>query len=177
MLTRERSVVVIVDIQGNLYRAMDDRERLLENNQKLIRGAVALGVPLLITEQNNIGTTIPEILELLPGAVPLKKESFSCCGEGRFMEALQSLRSREIIISGIEAHICVYQTAMDLMDRGYKVHVVADAVSSRVSVNKEIALRRLVGSGALLTSAEMVLFDLLKTAADPKAREIFRIVK
>jgi hypothetical protein len=177
MLTRKDTVVVVVDIQGNLYRAMDDKESLLTNNQTLIRGAVALDLPVLVTEQNKIGETIPEILELLPGIRPIKKESFSCCGEETFMEALKVLNPGQIIISGIEAHVCVYQTAMDLISKGYKVYLTIDAISSRTAGNREIAVRRLMTAGAVLTSVEMVLFDLLKTAADPKAREIFKIVK
>lgn len=177
MLTREEAVIVVVDIQGNLYLAMEDRLSLLNNTQKLIRGAVTLGVPVFLTEQNRIGATIPEIQELLPDIKPITKDSFSCCGEEQFMEALTALNRKQVILAGIEAHVCVYQTAMDLINTGYKVYITADATSSRSSGNKQIAMRRLMWSGAVLTSMEMVLFDLLKTAADPKARDIFKIVK
>jgi nicotinamidase-related amidase len=177
MLTREDAILVVIDIQGNLYHAMDDKQFLLSNNQKLIRGVCTLGVPVLLTEQTKVGATVPEILELLPGGKPITKDSFSCCGEERFMEALAALDPKQIIISGIEAHVCVYQTTMDLISRGYKVYLTADAVSSRTAKNKDIAIQRLAAAGAVLTSSEMVLFDLLKTAVDPKAREIFKIVK
>jgi len=177
MLTREGTILVVIDIQGNLYQAMDDKQFLLTNNRKLIRGALIFDIPVLLTEQNRIGPTISEIRELLPEATPVVKDSFSCLGEARFMGALQALCPKRIIISGIEAHVCVYQTALDLMGLGYEVYLAADAVSSRTAQNREIAIRRLTNSGAVLMSTEMILFELLKTAADPKAREIFRVVK
>jgi len=177
MLTREKTVFAVIDIQGNLYRAMDNRETLLANNRKLIAGATALGLPVILTEQVNIGSTIPEIKELLPGTTPVTKSNFSCCSEVSFMEILKGLDGKQVILSGIEAHICVYQTAIDLIAKGYKVYIAADAIASRTAENKEIALRRLMWSGVVLTSVEMALFDLLKTADDPKAKEIFRIVK
>lgn len=177
MLTREGTILVVIDIQGNLYQAMDDRLFLLTNNRKLIQGALILDIPVMLTEQNRIGPTIPEIRELLPNATPIVKDSFSCLGEAGFMEALKATGPKRIILSGIEAHVCVYQTALDLMGQGYEVYLVADAVSSRTAQNREIAIRRLMNSGAVLMSTEMILFELLKTASDPKAREIFRIVK
>ena len=177
MLDKKDAMLVAIDIQGNLYLAMDDRQSLLQNNQKLVRGAIALGMPVLITEQNKIGATIPEIRELLPDVQPITKDSFSCCGEKRFLDAITALNPKQVIISGIEAHVCVYQTVMDLINRGYQVYLVVDAISSRTAKNKDIAVLRLMTAGAILTSTEMVLFDLLKTAADPKAREIFKIIK
>jgi len=177
MLTREGTMLVVIDIQGNLYRAMDDKAFLLANNQKLIRGAVTFDIPVLLTEQNNIGPTIPEIGELLPNVTPITKDSFSCLGEAGFVEALKAGTPRRIIVSGIEAHVCVYQTALDLMRLGYEVYLAADAVSSRTAQNREIAVRRLTNTGAVLMSTEMILFELLKTARDPVAREIFRMVK
>jgi nicotinamidase-related amidase len=177
MLLRKDTVLVVVDIQGNLYLAMDDKQSLLDNSRKLIRGATALGVPVLVTEQNRIGATITEIRELLPEIQPVMKDSFSCCGEERFMEALAALNPKQIIVSGIEAHVCVYQTVMDLINKGYQVYLAVDAIASRTAKSKEIAIMRLMTAGAILTSAEMALFDLLKTAADPVAREIFKIVK
>jgi nicotinamidase-related amidase len=93
------------------------------------------------------------------------------------MSALRALNSRQILMTGIEAHVCVYQTAMDLIAMGYEVHVAADAVSSRTARNREIGIRKLLAAGAVLTSAEMALFELLKTATDPKSKDIFRIIK
>jgi len=177
MLSRENTVLIIVDIQGNLAQVMDNRTFLIENSQKLIKGIHILGIPVLITEQNNLGKTRPELADLLPGIQAIPKDAFSCCGEEKFLSAIGTLRRKQILLTGIEAHVCVYQTAMDLMSMGYEVHLAADAVSSRTAGNREIGIRRMTESGAILTSTEMVLFELLKTAADPKAKELFRVVK
>ncbi|MDO9558817.1 MAG: hydrolase [Syntrophales bacterium] len=177
MLTCESTVLIIVDIQGNLARVMDDQTFLIENNRKLIKGMHVLGIPILITEQNPLGATIPEIADLLPGVRAITKDTFSCCAEEKFMSAVRAMNRRQILMTGIEAHVCVYQTAMDLLAMGYEVHLAADAVSSRTARNREIGIRKLITAGAVLTSAEMALFELLKTAADPKAKDIFRIIK
>jgi nicotinamidase-related amidase len=177
MLSRENTFLIVVDIQGNLARVMDDQAFLIENNQKLIRGMHVLGIPVLVTEQNPLGATIPEIADLLPGIRAITKDSFSCCADEKFMSTLRALNRRQILMTGIEAHVCVYQTAMDLIAMGYEVHVAADAVSSRTARNREIGIRKLIAAGAVLTSAEMALFELLKTATDPKSKDVFRIIK
>lgn len=177
MLSRENTLLIVVDIQGNLARVMEDRAFLIENNQKLIRGMHVLGIPVLVTEQNPLGATIPEIAELLPGVQAIIKDSFSCCAEDKFMSAVKDMNRKQILMTGIEAHVCVYQTAMDLLAAGYEVQVAADAVSSRTARNREIGIQKLSDSGAILTSVEMALFELLKTASDPKAKELFRVIK
>jgi len=177
MLIRENTVLIVVDIQGNLARVMDDQAFLIENNRKLIRGMHVFGIPILVTEQNPLGATIPEIADLLPGVRAITKDAFSCCADEKFMSAVRTLNRRQILMTGIEAHVCVYQTAMDLLARGYEVHVAADAVSSRTARNRDIGIRKLTAAGAFLTSAEMALFELLKTAVDPKAKDIFKIIK
>ena len=177
MLDREKTALVVVDIQGNLAQAMSEKELLFENVEKIIRGVQVFGIPVLVTEQVKLGPTIPALARYLEGVKPIVKESFSCCGDRRFMKELTTLNRKQILITGIEAHVCVYQTAMDLLNRGYEIYLVADAVSSRTIRNREIGIQKLKDSGAVLTSAEMALFELLKTAGDPKFKEIFKIVK
>lgn len=177
MLSRENTILIVVDIQGSLARVMDEQAFLIENNQKLIKGMHVLGIPVIVTEQSPLGTTIPEIADLLPGVRAITKEAFSCCAEGKFISALKAMNRKQVLMTGIEAHVCVYQTAMDLLAMGYEVQVAADAVSSRTARNREIGIRKLTDGGAILTSAEMALFELLKTAADPKARDLFKIIK
>jgi nicotinamidase-related amidase len=177
MLSREDTALIVVDIQGNLARVMDDKACLIENNRKLIKGVNVLGIPVVITEQNRLGTTIPELADLLPGVQAITKDSFSCCSEEKFMTAVKVLHRKQILMTGIEAHVCVYQTAMDLMAMGYEVHLAADAVSSRTAGNREIGIQKLIDSGAILTSTEMALFELLKTATDPLAKDLFKIIK
>jgi nicotinamidase-related amidase len=177
MLDREKTALIVVDIQGNLAQAMSEKELLFENVEKIIRGVQVFGVPVLVTEQVKLGPTIPALARYLEGVKPIVKDSFSCCGDERFMKELTALNRRQILMTGIEAHVCAYQTTMDLLEKGYEVHLVADAVSSRTIRNREIGIQKLKDSGAILTSTEMALFELLKTAGDPKFKEIFKIVK
>ena len=179
MLKMENVSLLIVDIQGNLAHAMHEKELLFKNMQKLIKGIQVLGLPILWVEQNpqGLGTTIPEIADILSNIQPISKMSFSSCRNDRFMKALRSLNRRQVLIAGIEAHICVYQTAADLVVLGYEVQVVSDAVSSRTPVNKEIGLQKMRDSGVSLTSVETALFELLKVAEGEQFKEILKIVK
>jgi len=177
MLTADQSVLFVIDVQGNLYEAMHDKLFLLENLRKLVSGAMVFRVPMIVTEQIKIGATIPEIAGLTTGVQPFTKGEFSCLGNENIMKHLKGLKKRQVIVSGIEAHVCVYQTVMDLLERGYEVHVAADAVSSRTQRNKEIALERMIQEGVKLSSTEIVLFELARTAEDLRFKEIFRIVK
>jgi len=177
MLNREEALLAVIDIQGNLYLAMNEKEFLLANTAKLIKGINILEIPIILTEQLKIGPTIPELARLMPDVKPIIKNSFSCCGDAQFLEALIASGKKQVLVCGIEAHVCAYQTSMDLMGRGYEVYVVADAVSSRTAGNREIGIQKLLASGAILTSTEMALFELLKTATDPKSKDLFRIIK
>ena len=179
MLTPERTALIIIDIQGKLAHLMYEKDLLFTNLQKLIQGAQILGIPMLVTEQNpeRMGPTVPEIAHLLSGMGPISKLSFSCCGSERFLQELKSLNRNQVLIAGMEAHVCVYQTAMDLLDAGYSVQVVADAVSSRTLENKRIGLERIKEGGANWTSTEMALFELVKTAERAEFKEILQIVK
>lgn len=179
MLTKENSVLAVIDIQGKLAQAMDNKHDLFENAQKIIRGMQVLEIPIVVTEQipEKLGSTIPEIAQYLTDVKTISKESFSCWKNQSFMKELMTLNRKQILLIGIETHVCVYQTAMDLVTVGYEVQVVADAVSSRTLRNRRIGLQKMREGGAGITSTEMVLFELLKTAADPKAKEIFQLVK
>jgi len=179
MLTFENTVLLVVDVQGRLAHLMCEKEALFESVQKIIKGMQILDIPILWTEQNpeGLGATIPEIAHLLSNIQPIPKLSFSCCGNERFMQALKAMNCKQVLITGIEAHICVYQTAVDLINLGYEVQVVADAVSSRTFENKGIGLEKMKDGGASLTSTETALFELLKIAEGPKFKEIIKIVR
>lgn len=177
MLERENCLLLIIDIQGNLFLAMHDRDYLLANVTKLIKGIKILNIPIICTEQIKIGATISELTALMPDVKPIIKSTFSCCGDKNFIETLKVMNRKQVIICGIEAHVCVYQTTMDLLKMGYEVHLVSDAVASRSPHNKEAGIQRMVSAGALISSTEMVLFELLKTADDPRAKEIFQVIK
>ena len=180
MFAPGNTVLIVIDVQGNLAHSMYEKHKLFENTQKVIKGARFLGASIIVTEQipEKLGPTIPEIDHLLAGIQHISKASFSCCGDGYFMDKLQALNRKQVLIAGIESHVCVYQTVMDLLDMGgYEVQIVADAVSSRTVRNRDIGLEKMKGEGASLTSVEMVLFELLKTAKSEKSRGIFKIVK
>lgn len=179
MISRTAAVLVIIDIQGNLAQAMFDKETLFANTVKLIKGFKALNLPVIATEQipQKLGPTLPQIADEIDDFHPIAKESFSCWNEKNFKEQLEALSRRHVVLLGIETHVCVYQTALDLINEGYTVHLVADAVSSRTRENRQIGIDAMKIAGGHITSTEMVLFELLRTAADPKAKELFRIVK
>jgi len=179
MLTVENTALLIIDVQGKLAQLMQGKEVLFENLQRMIKGAQILGIPIIWTEQNprGLGPTIPEVAPLLSNSQPIHKLSFSCCGNEDFMRELRALNRKQILITGIEMHICVYQTAMDLINLGYEVEVVADAVSSRTVENKEIGLEKVRDGGGKLTSTETALFELLKVAEGEKFKEILQIMK
>ena len=179
MLQRENSALVVIDFQGNLAHAMDNKQELFANAQKIVAGAQALEIPILATEQvpAKLGPTIPEIAQHLAGVKIIGKEGFNCWENVPFRKELTAFNRKQILLIGIEAHICVYQTAIALIEAGYEIQVVSDAVSSRTPQNKEIGIQKMVACGAAITSVEMALFELLKTAADPKAKQIFQIVK
>lgn len=179
MISRTAAVLVIVDIQGNLAQVMFDKENLFADTVRLIKGFRALNLPIIVTEQipAKLGNTLPQIADEIDGFNPIAKESFSCWDENNFREKLETFSRRHVVLSGIETHVCVYQTALDLIDNGYNVYLVADAVSSRTPENRQIGIEAMKKAGAHVTSTEMVLFELLRTAADPKAKDFFKIVK
>jgi nicotinamidase-related amidase len=179
MLDVNNTALIIVDIQGNLSQAMYQKESLFENLHKIIRGAQVLGIPIVLTEQNpeKLGKTRSEIADLLPGISGLPKLAFSCCGDPGFVKELKKLDRRQVLIAGIETHVCVYQTALDLIASGFEAQVISDAVSSRTPENKDVGMQRMRDEGVKLSSAEMVLFELLRVAEGPKFKEILKIVK
>jgi nicotinamidase-related amidase len=162
-----------------LVHAMHEKQALLENAAKMVQGAKILGLPILWTEQNprGLGSTVPEIASHLSDMKPVAKFSFSCCGEARFMEQLLQLNRKQFLLCGIESHVCVYQSAADLLNLGGEVQIVTDAVSARTAANKHTGLERCKELGASLTSAETALFELLKVAEGDKFKQMLKVVK
>lgn len=175
----DNSCLVIVDVQGKLAQLMHDREQLFRNLEILAKSANILGIKIIYCRQNPaaLGDVIEQLTPHLQALAPIDKFCFSCCGSDDFNTALKAAPVKNVILCGIEAHICVCQTAIDLIDNGYEVHTIADAVSSRTSDNKAVALKRMSQAGAKLSSTEMVLFELLKTAKHPKFKEIAKLIK
>ena len=179
MLDIENCCLAVVDVQGKLAQLMHNKEALFKNIRILIQAARILEIPILWCQQvpDALGQTIPEIAELLAEVEPTNKATFSCCGVEQFKSKLTELSRNQILICGIETHICVYQTVVDLLGEGMNVTVLADAVSSRTPENKQIALNRMATESGNISSVEMALFELLRTAEHPKFRQIAKLVK
>ena len=179
MLDPKNTVLVIVDVQGNLAMAMFDRESLFRQLRVLIQGARALGLPLIWLEQlpDKLGPTIPEIAELLTELKPIAKGCFSCCGSDAFLDALKASGRKQVLLAGIESHVCVGQTALDLLELGFEVHAIADAVSSRTAENRRIGLDRIRDAGGTVSSVEMAMFELARDAAHPAFKTLLKLVK
>lgn len=179
MLTIEKTALVLIDVQGKLAQLMHHKEALFKQLQITIQAMQALGVPILWLEQYpaGLGPTLPELVALLPAQRPIAKMSFSCCGNSEFMQALKTTGRTKVLLTGIEAHVCVYQTARDLLAAGFEVEVVADCVSSRSAENRQIGLDKMRAAGAGITCVETALFELLRTAEAPKFKEVVKLLK
>ena len=179
MLRVNETTLLLIDAQEKLFRVIPDNDILLTNLQKLIRGCEILEIPVIVTEQNpaGLGTTIADLSGLLSDAPRITKFTFSCCAESSFMEQLAATGRKQILICGIESHICVYQTTVDLLLHGYEPNVVTDCVASRTRENKTLALNRLNAEGVKMTGVEMALFELLRTAEAEQFKAISSLIK
>ncbi|MEE4355495.1 MAG: isochorismatase family protein [Desulfococcaceae bacterium] len=179
MLNAENSVLTVVDVQGKLAQMMHEKERFFQNLAVMIQGAKILEIPILWLEQmpENLGSTTAEIAALLDGLQPIPKHSFSAWGEPVFREAFRKTKRKKILLTGIETHICVYQTARDLLLQGCEVHVISDAVASRIAENRSIGLERIKDAGGVRSSVETALFEIMKEAGGEKFREIVRMLR
>ncbi len=179
MLKTHNTALVLIDIQGKLASLMHDRDELYRNLQVLIKGVQALELPILWLEQypKGLGPTVPEVADLLPEQQPLAKTCFSACGLDAFRQQLRETGRRQILLAGIETHICVYQTARDVLADGFYVEIVADAVASRTPQNKAVGLEKMRHCGAQITSVEMCLLELLQQAGSAVFKEVAALVK
>jgi nicotinamidase-related amidase len=178
-LDRSRAALVVVDVQEAFRPAVLDFERVAQNVSMLVRGAHILGLPTLVTEQypKGLGHTVPEVAEHLGDVEPIEKVCFSAVEAAGFPRALQEARRDQVLLCGIEAHVCVNQTAEDLLADGVEVHVAQDAVTSRTDDNRALGLHKMERSGAVVTSVETALFELLREAGTPEFKEVQAIVK
>lgn len=179
MLQREKAALVVVDIQERLMAAMDKREKLYRNSIVMIEAAKVLGLPVVVTEQypKGLGPTVQEIRGVLPSYSPIEKIAFGCCGEPRFVEHMKGLGRPQVILVGSETHVCVLQTCLGLLQEGYVVHTVRDAVCSRTKENYLTGLEIMREAGAVITSVEAALFQLLHKAGTEEFKTISRMIK
>jgi nicotinamidase-related amidase len=178
-LKRENTGLVVVDIQERLLPAMFEKERVVQNAVRLARGAGILGIPVWATEQyrKGLGPTVPAVAAAVAGFAPLEKMAFSACGAPGFAAALKDKPVSNVILSGIESHVCVAQTCLDLLEAGFGVCVAVDAISSRTAENCRIGADRMRASGAVIVSTEMALFELLGQAGTDEFKRILPLVK
>jgi nicotinamidase-related amidase len=174
-------LLVVVDVQERLFNAMDAERRddMVANVKILASAARRLDVPVLVTEQypKGLGRTLPELRALLGDTPPFEKTAFSCAGADGFMDRVRGLGADHVILTGIEAHVCVLLTALDLLTRGLRVSVVADAVCSRRPANLEIGLDQSRQAGAVVTATETVVFQLLGSADSDAFRELSKLLR
>lgn len=182
VLVREKTALVVIDVQERLFPAMDSdhREEVMRNIKVLAAAARRLQLPTVVTEQypKGLGHTLQELREALPAGVePLEKVAFSCWGVESVRARLTATGARQLLLGGIEAHVCVLMSALDLLAEGYGVHVVADAVTSRTQANWRLAMAQLRQAGAVVTTTETVLFQLLRQADTDDFRELARLIR
>jgi nicotinamidase-related amidase len=176
LIKREDSVLVVVDVQERLVPVISNHNKMIENIVRLIRFAKIISMPVVLIEQEKLGATIKEIKTELPGLGPIKKIEFNACKCSRFIKKLDELSRSNIILAGIETHICIAQTALELLLR-FNVHVIADATSSRSVENKDIALQRLSQSGVVVSSTEMVIYELMERAGTSEFKKVLDLIK
>jgi len=173
------SGLLVVDLQEKLMPAIHEGAGVLNQSRKLIHVARLLKLPVLVTEQypKGIGPTVPEIRAALGDAPTVEKMTFSGCGAEPFWAQWNSFARRNAIVCGVEAHVCVQQTVLDFLERGQSVFVLADAVGSRRPLDYDLALQRMHDAGAIVTTAESVIFELLGRAGTPEFKEVLKLVK
>ena len=171
-----KTALIIIDFQERLARHISGIDEVLKNSVKLVKACKILEVPMILTEQIKLGATVKEIREVID-VKPIEKSSFSCAGCPEFNHILEKINPRRCVLIGIEAHICVLQTALDLRDRGYEIHVAVDCIGSRRELDKQIAIQRMIMKDITPTTSETVIYEILKTAQHKKFKQILEIVK
>ena len=180
-LQGERCALIVIDIQEKLLPPIHEKEQLVRNSQLLIRLAGVLKMPLLMSTQyaKGLGSTVPDIAALTPEIQPIDKLMFSCFGSDVFCSSLKRLPGNRntVLLCGMESHICVMQTALGALREGYIVHVASDAVSSRTEWNWRIGLERMRAAGAIISSTEMIMYELLRSSGSAAFKELLPYLK
>lgn len=177
LLDRRRSGLLVIDVQVKLAPLITQADQVVGNLSRLLQGAAMFSVPYCVTEQypQGLGKTVPELEQAASTA--LTKSMFSCRELFADLAAWQTSERHQLVIGGIEAHVCVQQTALDCLTSGWDVYVVVDAIGSRFSLDKDIALQRMANAGAILTTTESVLFEWCETSQDPQFKALSRLIK
>jgi nicotinamidase-related amidase len=176
----EKILLAVIDVQERMMPVIDQSDLVVTNIRKMVQGCLALGIPMLVTEQysKGLGSTVAPVAEALGEWYrPIEKSSFSAVTSMRFMQQLETTGAKRVLLCGVETHICVFQTARDLREVGWDVEIVSDAVGSRLDSNHRMALDRMARHGVEMTSVEMALFSIMKTAESPEFKTVSAIVK
>ena len=179
LLKPEKTALLIIDIQERILPVINNYQSVVENTLKLIKGFKVLGLPIYFTEQypKGLGPTVRSILDELGDLKPFDKMSFSCSGAGELFDKFKKKKLSQIVVCGIESHVCVQQTVLDLVENNIQVNLAADAVSSRKEMDYRTAVERMSHNGVEITTTESILFELLKVCGTPQFKEISKLVK
>ena len=171
---KENTVLVIVDVQEKLHPHVEKSKETRKAVVKLIEFAKIWNIPIILSEQypRGLGQTIPGIKEVLPEYAPIEKNTFSCFGTQDFEEAVKATGKTNLAITGIETHVCVFQTTRDALEKGYSVHLISDAVSSRSKKDKHVGIERMKELGATISSSEMMMFEIMEKAGTPEFKQV-----
>lgn len=176
LISGEDCVIIIIDVQEKLMPVISDKEKVLDNVIKLSKFAKIAGIPVVLTEQDKLGRTIKEVQDEIPNAQAIGKVHFNCFFCDEFAHEINRIGRKTLIIAGVEAHICVAQTAIHALS-GFNVHVIGDAVSSRTQENRHIALERIKQSGAFVSSTEMFVYEILQKAGTDEFKAALQLIK
>ncbi|WP_338469616.1 hydrolase [Niallia sp. XMNu-256] len=178
MFKIEEACLVVIDIQGKLANIVEESEKMIDNTTKLVQAMNALNVPIIWIEQNptRLGSTTEQIAQYMKGQ-PIRKMTFNGCLDKEVLDAIKASGRKQFILTGIETHICVYQTGRSLKEQGYEVEIVVDAVASRTKANKEIGLTKMQALNILPTSTEMIIYELLQTGEHDQFKTLLKLIK
>ena len=179
LIERDQSLLLVVDVQEKLAPAIHDGAAAIANNRRLLASAGRLGIPVFVSEQyvRGLGSTVTDLLPLPAGAQIIEKMHFSCAREPGFLEMLSETGRRQIVVTGMETHVCVLQTVLGLREAGYTVFLVEDAASSRTPANRAAAVERMRAAGAHVVTTEMVVFEWLQKAGTEDFRALLPLIK
>lgn len=176
LIKREECVLVLIDVQEKLLPAIAQKEAILQNIIRLVKFARLLDIPVILTEQEKLGSTLHEVADEAADVHPIGKVSFNCFLSGEFERCMKQFENKTLILAGVEAHICVLQTALHALS-SFKVHVVADAIGSRTVENRNCAIERMRQSGVTISSTEMFIYEILQRAGTDKFKTALQLVK
>lgn len=176
MITRSDALLIVIDVQEKLMPVISGKDHVTENVRRLLAFADIVGLPVIVTEQEKLGPTLGALRESIPGFEPVPKITFNCFGTEGFRDRVEATGRKTLILTGVEAHICVAQTALHAL-RDFRVQIIQDAISSRTPENRDMAIARMRACGAAITSTEMFIYEILERAGTEEFKTVLPLVK